>query len=165
MGITDLATALFLGLWFGLCLLVYVPRATLTIRRLDQLSLIPEWRFFAPIPMRGDHFLLYRDHYDDGAPTEWVEVFTRRERRWSHTVWNPDKRQNKALMDAVLALVRLLESDPQPPHTSIAYLTILNLVSSLLRIDRPDSIQFLIMYQGSGMEPKMHYVSEMHSLD
>src|SRR5687768_5062977 len=82
-----------------------VPRLHPIVTRLDAFNMLPEWRFFAPQPGRGDHFLLYRDSIDGDTWSAWIEIPLVVPRQWYHFVWNPERRVKKALLDVVGALV------------------------------------------------------------
>lgn len=69
--------------------------------------LIPNWRFFAPLPSTQDVHLLHRVLHADGAHTEWEETSVLDERRWWHTVVYPRRRQSKALFDVVAVLLHV----------------------------------------------------------
>lgn len=160
--------AIFLGGWLLLSVLVLVPRLTLPIRLLDPLSVIPEWKFFAPNPAQGDYCLLYRDQFPDGSLTPWTEVVQSAGRRWWSMLWNPGKRANKALFDAVVELGRQARAQAEGLEASFAYLTLLNYVSVLPRMSHARVTQFLILYSHASRhdsQPEMVFLSGLHSLE
>jgi hypothetical protein len=69
------------------------------VRTWDYLGLVPKWTFFAPRPATGDVALLYRDRLANGAITPWTEVLRPSSRELWNVLWNPDKRERKALID------------------------------------------------------------------
>lgn len=87
------------ALWAVASVAVLVPRFTQWMREHDVAGLLPEWKFFAPIPGRGDFYLLYRDLYAESI-TDWTEIDLGGERRWWNCFWNPRRRERKALFDA-----------------------------------------------------------------
>lgn len=136
-----------LGLLFLGTLLRLVPALRPLITRLDQLMLLPEWRFFAPKPGRGDHFLLYRDSPDGAMWDTWTEISLVAPRRWRHFIWNPERRAKKALLDFIAALAaRLAASGPNGIEITLAYLALLKYVTrSPTRATRPALTQFMIL--------------------
>lgn len=161
-----LVSGLF-GLWFLLCLLVLVPRLRPHIRLWDIFSLVPEWKFFAPNPAQGDYVLLYRDQLADGTITPWTEVALAQNRHWWNVLWNPGKRANKALFDAIVEVSSEATHHPGALAGTVSYLTLLNYVSSLARFSPPAFTQFMILHSFSSCverEPKFIFSSGLHSL-
>ena len=157
----------FFALWFLLCLLVLLPRLRPTIRLLDIFSLVPEWKFFAPNPAQGDYILLYRDQLADGSVTPWTEVALAQTRRSWNVIWNPGKRANKALFDAITEVGSEAKLYPDILVGSVGYLTLLNYISSLDRLTPPAFTQFMILHSFSSAverEPTMVFSSSLHSL-
>lgn len=129
--------------------------------------LVPEWRFFAPQPAQGDYHLLYRDRYHDGSLTNWTEVRPTMERRWWNVAWNPGKRERKAVFDAFTEFTPYLSRTDTTLECSVAYLTVLNHVSSIPRSTSPEFTQFLLMASHGGSpekDPDIIYISHIHSL-
>ncbi|KQX65274.1 hypothetical protein [Streptomyces sp. Root1310] len=62
-------------------------------------NLIPNWRFFAPLPARHDFHVLYRTLTTSGEQSEWKAASSITPRSWSHTVWFPKRRGEKAVFD------------------------------------------------------------------
>lgn len=157
----------FFGIWALICVLVYIPRLKLFIRQRDRFMLIPEWRFFAPNPAQGDFHLLYQDTFPDGSCTNWTEVRPTIERSWWNIVWNPGKRECKALFDAVNLLNMRIAISGKSLEGSIPYLTLLNHVSSLPRSFTPTFTRFLLMKSHGASpekEPEAMFFSGVHEL-
>lgn len=160
------AASLFCA-WLAISMIVYVPSLKNRIRRWDSIGLIPQWNFFAPNPARHDFHLLFRDRLQDGTITEWTEVASIAQRPNWGIVWNPGKRRNKALFDAVTDLAMHVKDSLPALELSIPYLTLLNYVSGLPRFAGESFTQFLIMCSGSsdqGQKPELLYLSKLHSL-
>lgn len=154
-------------LWFLLSVLVLVPKLRTWIRLWDLFTLVPEWRFFAPNPVQGDYYLLYRDQLADGTVTGWSEVRLGQKRRWWNVAWNPGKRASKALVDAIVELSGEAKTSPAVLVGSIPYLALLNYISSLKRFSSPAFTQFTILHalsSGEDREPKLVFASDLHSL-
>jgi hypothetical protein len=153
--------------WLALSLSVLIPKVGPVIRLLDGLFLIPEWKFFAPNPARGDFHLLYRDRLADGTLTPWTEVAPGEPRRWWNIVWNPGRRGRKALFDAGVEIGQEAQLFGDGVIGSMSYLTLLCHVSTLPRLVPPDRTQFLVLYtfgDRAGAEPMFQFVSDLHSL-
>ncbi|MCL6302928.1 hypothetical protein [Streptomyces kronopolitis] len=69
------------------------------VQRKDTLSLLPNWRFFAPTPAKHDFHLLYRTLSQDGTTSPWKGLETTTRRRFRQIVWFPTRRQEKAIHD------------------------------------------------------------------
>lgn len=135
--IQQVAFALFFGGWLLLSIICqFRGSATQAIRRFDIFSLVPRWTFFAPNPGRHDSHLVYRDRQSDGRLTTWTEIPTIPERSWLSAFWNPDKREKKALHDAITAMQRWPKATPEDQSVmlSLPYLLVLNYVVN--RVDR-----------------------------
>lgn len=157
----------FFGIWALLCILVYIPKLKKFIRQQDLLRLIPEWRFFAPKPALGDFHLLYQDTFRDGSCTTWTEIRPTIERSWWNIVWNPGKRERKALFDVVNVLNSQLAISDKVVEGSLPYLTLLNHVSSLPRSLSPAFTRFLLMRSQGAFpekEPDILFLSGVHEL-
>lgn len=151
--------------WLLVSGLVYIPKLRPVIRRADQFSLIPEWRFFAPRPGQHDFTLLYRDQYVDGYSSPWIEIRTEGSSRWRRALWNPKKRAAKALFDCTHELGKQSASPTCAKEIGHAYLTLLNHVQSVQRLDHPQSVQFVIFATEGGTpdaEPTVAYLSSVH---
>jgi hypothetical protein len=156
-------------LWFLACVVAQLPgKPSQTIRHFDPLGFLPSWSFFAPRPAQSDFHILYRDFMRTGSVTEWREVIRPLWRPWYSFAWNPEKRQKKALFDAINVLLR----DETKDHLrllplELPYLLLLQHISG-----RPHSVgahatQFLIMNSsatGEIREPKALLISAVHEL-
>lgn len=136
-----------LGFLFLGTVLRLVPALRPLITSLDPFMLLPEWRFFAPKPGRGDHFLLYRDSPDGVTWGPWSEIPLVAPRRWYHFIWNPERRAKKALLDFIAALsARVAASGSNGIEITLAYLALLKYVVMWpTRPGRPSLTQFLIL--------------------
>jgi hypothetical protein len=137
----------FLGCWFVVSLLGQLPKTISDkVRRLDGLGIIPHWNFFAPRPAQSDYHLLYRDQLWDGSITEWVELYRIETRSLAACIWNPKRRQNKALFDACNSLLRDgIEGNVSLLPLSLSYLLLLNCVTAARHDESAVSTQFLLM--------------------
>jgi hypothetical protein len=161
----DVLVVAFFALWAGVSIVVLFPRAASVIRYKDFFGLVPEWKFFAPIPGKGDFHLLYRDLYPEGT-TEWTEIDIGGERRWWNFFWHPARRDRKAAFDAAreMALYTTPEYQDQL-QLSVPYLTLLCYVCGQPRTLTPVRVQFLLLYSEAGYldgEPQVSLLSSTH---
>lgn len=167
MTIVDtLVTAVF-GIWLVASVLVYVPGLKLHIRKWDVLALVPQWNFFAPRPAQHDYVLLYRDQLEDGSITDWTQVSVIAPRRIWSIIWNPRKRDNKALFDTVTDLAAHLRQSVAALEVSVPYLAILNYISEIPRFGPARFTQFLLMRSQVLPKTREHevlFLSHLHSL-
>ncbi|MEU1204384.1 hypothetical protein [Nocardia sp. NPDC005825] len=181
MALDDLIFALLAAIllsWFTVSALCQIPRKVQTweatrverwVRVHDVCGFVPRWHFFAPTPATDDLHLLYRDKLPDGRVARWCEVPPGVPPKWLGPVWNPRRRQNKALIDISVELAKTcqaLDRDSARIQLSLAYIATLNFVCSLPRDHRAAATQFLIM-RSKGMDDNAdHHViflSPMHS--
>jgi len=183
MTIDDLVFALLAELlltWFSVSTLCQIPRrfekweagrAEQWVRAHDVLGFVPRWHFFAPVPTTDDLHLLYRDRLPDGQVTPWHEIGPRRPTKWLGAVWHPGRRQNKALIDVTLELVKSgfsLNRDTDRIQLTLPYIATLNFVCSLPRDHCAHATQFLIMRsKGADENPDHHvlFLSAMHPVE
>lgn len=168
---TEGGVAIALSLWLALTVLSHLPFLGLRkIKRFDLFGAIPVWNFFAPRPGVYDYHLLFRDRLGDGTLTEWRELRLTERRRMSHAVWNPGKREKKAVLDLMVSLAEHLTVQKVSVsiiHLSIPYLHILGLIDSLDRRDDAVMTQFLVMISSGYApqeDPKPFFYSEWHEL-
>ncbi len=157
----------FFAVWAAASLAVLVPRCSTWMRDRDYIGLLPQWKFFAPIPGRGDFHLLYRDLYFEGA-TEWTEVAFGNERRWWNFLWNPHRREGKAVFDAAREMPAYLTPErKESAPISIPYLTLLTFVTAQPRTLPPFRTQFLLMYSEAALDegrPQLSMRSHAHGV-
>ena len=85
-------------------------------------GLVPNWRFFAPNPASHDFRVAYRCLYADGTHGSWQAASNASDqRRLVHSVWNPQRRESKALSDISSSIVKLLSSQRHLVEASIEY--------------------------------------------
>jgi hypothetical protein len=155
--------------WLLLSAACQIPCAfTTRIRKFDLAGLIPNWPFFAPVPGTCDYYLLYRDELADRSLTDWREVPLCDDRRFWHVIWNPGKREKKALFDLTAALMgEVSEDKAELIQLSVPYLAILTYISSIPRLYRARRTQFLLMMTDEmsiGTTPEPIFLSEIHLL-
>lgn len=135
----DTVLASAFAVWFGLSLYgqFQSPR-TDTLRRYDVLQLLPIWTFFAPNPGSSDYHVIVRDRRSDGTISEWRDAMPIPAQTATSWVWNPMKRRQKVLVDAVASIAEMCAPTGDralQPHllrralmVSSPYLVLLNMV-------------------------------------
>lgn len=157
----------FLALWLAMTVGLQLPKVRPWLRSKDWAVVVPEYRFFAPTPARGDFHLVFRDYFADGQTTEWTELLTIGPRHLHHVVWNPSKRERKALFDAVVQILDAKPKNPAMLAVTVPYLLLLDHVSSIARTVHPTATQFAVMHSDGWFgeqAPEALLVSGMHKL-
>jgi hypothetical protein len=165
--------------WLLISMISQIPRLK-RVRQHDRMSLIPNFSFFAPKPLENDYRLVFRWQYQGGEVGSWLELpYCEKRRAWS-PVWNPDRRQQKALIDSCSMLLRhiaavresVLEKRTKNPilavQTSLPYLNILNHVSSLSDYPENIAVQFAVFSDPGPLaseKAKLLFVSSLHRIE
>lgn len=161
-----------LTLWGIATIANQLGRGQRIIRNIDPTGLlVPDWRFFAPVPAEHEYHLLYRDQLIGGTETEWREINFGQRRSVLHLVWAPHRRREKGLFDAASELLRAAEEmdDFGVIKLSAAYLALLNVATFYPKHD-PEAVrtQFLIIraaeYEPSVI-PDPLLLSDFHRLE
>lgn len=162
---------IFLGTWFLLSLLTQIRIDSIQrLRKWDLLGLLPMWWFFAPIPARGDIHLLYRCQLQDCTVLDWREIRPGGRRNWFSLIWNPGRRERKALFDisnGLLAERRAKGVDTSDISLSLTYLLLLNYVVYRTHVLGTKSVQLMLMSSDLAItqdEPKLIFLSGWHNL-
>lgn len=166
-----------LGGWFAASAVYQIPKPPfLWLRKWDLFFLIPEWKFFAPRPGTADYYLLYREQLGDGSLTDWTQAPLMQHRSWTQGIWNPAKREEKALVDIVSDLARearYVIDSPELTWTwlqgTAAYLALLNFVSfDMPHANSSEYCQFLLMMRDNSGDrssaPSPVILSQLHRL-
>lgn len=118
--------------------------------KFDKLHLLPNYSFFAPIPLTSDYRLAYKI-ISDSADTEWIELEMYKKFNLLRLVWNPFKYYNKGMIDLSHFLVTefnaLAEADKKYINISLNYLSILMVISKYLKArgEKDITIRFAIL--------------------
>lgn len=75
----------------------------------DTMSVLPNWRFFAPTPAMHDFHLLYRTLSPEGESSRWKSVEVITGRKMSQILWFPTRRPEKALFDVCSDVLHFLD--------------------------------------------------------
>jgi hypothetical protein len=90
----------FLAIWFILCVLAQMSEGVRRrLYRWDLFHLLPNWRLFAPRPMRRDSIYFRRFRLEGGNQTNWQQLDERVGHPYLAAIWNPGARMKKILID------------------------------------------------------------------
>lgn len=173
------ALAIVFGVWFALSIAgQFQTPSTDAIRRFDVFQLLPIWTFFAPNPGNSDYHVIMRDRLPDYALTAWRDAMPIPPQTAITWLWNPGKRRQKVLIDAVSSVAEMCAPNGDralSPETlrralliSSPYLVLLNMVLNCVT-HAPDATasQFAVVERrGFGVEvqPTLLFRSPFHGL-
>ena len=157
------------AVWLALCVISQIRTGWVSSRRhLDVPGLAPAWNLFAPRPIVTDYIILYR-LWEGGEESSWLRVNLPGRRRWSDFVFNPSRRQRKAMWTAAHAISWRPEDHRVSPLDP-AYLLVLGVVTSAARDQgvRRGQIQYRVDCIKGGLsetpERLRWFLSEVHTV-
>jgi hypothetical protein len=160
----SLLTLIFSG-WFLVCLLGQErPSGVLKSRWFDFNGLLPNYRFFAPIPMMRDQRLEYRVFESDNLDHDWSLLMPLQNWRY-RWLFNPTQRLQKGLVDMCLLLLRT-KFPKGGFYLPYPYLLVLSTAIEAVGHIDSGKFQFRIV-QDSGYEigePLVVFISYVHDL-
>lgn len=170
MSVLEWSIQALLMAWFLACAVGQLPqRYSRHVRKFDNIGLIPTWNFFAPRPAQDDFHFLYRDFTTEGIATEWREIATPEWRPWYSFIWNPGRRERKALFDAATVVLREVDGKDRASWAlSLPYLLLLQYVSFHPHARNAWATQFLLMRspgRSGPRTPEALVVSSVHELE
>jgi hypothetical protein len=165
------SVAAILVLWFVVSVIGQFDwPLTRWLRGHDHFSLVPRWTFFAPRPGRTDYHLMVQRFYgDDGRP--WCEQPLADRRTWMGAIWNPEKRNRKALADLVRSMTRAMSGMEQDTlwrvQYSVPYIALLSYLSAAAAAEGASHVRFMIL-ESEGFyfqrEPWPVFLSARHAV-
>jgi hypothetical protein len=161
---------LLLTIWWVISLCGQCKSGFMTrLRAQDVFHLIPNWRFFAPVPARRDYHLEYRTRSRAGRISSYRRIEFLRERDWVTTLWNPSKRLRKAFNTSVRRIVRCRSRfGERASLRCVAYLRLLNYLQSITADPNGYALQFRIVSAADfASDPRIQltFRSEWHLID
>lgn len=107
--------------------------------------LIPNWRFFGPIPLKVDYILLYRDQLSNGCLTSFHEITPDINRTFKNFFWNPSFYKRKAYTDICMELNYVYSFLPNKRLNTTSYNCMVNYIFK--HPHHPDAIstQFILL--------------------
>jgi hypothetical protein len=136
------------------------------MKQRDVFHLIPNWRFFAPVPARRDYNLEYRFLDQHGRITRWTRAPLIGARTTLCLVWYPAKRIRKAFNTSVRRLTRRMSKDGRDAAAhSLAYLGMLNYLQHLEALAGTRALQFRILTSqdfAAHPRPRLVFTSDWH---
>jgi hypothetical protein len=162
----ELIISLFLSCWLAASIAAQLPvRVARQIRRYDLFGLVPSWSFFAPRPASHDNHLLFREFQTDGMASDWTEVHIGERHTALGLIWNPGRREQKALSDAVNSLLRSARrGNFDSLQLTVPYLLLLNYIDRLPRSNQIVGIQFSLFRTEGPLTPNpiLSFISNVH---
>lgn len=158
--------------WFAFSVVGQVDSKILSkLKNCDHFSLIPRWTFFAPRPGTTDYHLVFQ-FSNDGTEWPWQEMSLADRRTLWGALWNPHKRNKKALCDTVHSLGKLTrtleEARLWQMQYSVPYIATLKYLSGWQHPQSASHIRFMIL-ESDGFypewEPRLLLLSGKHRLD
>ena len=156
------------SVWFLLSVLAQTKSKCIdSFKSKDLFKLIPNWRFFAPIPVRTDYHLEYRLLRCNNNITPWKKVLQRTPRNFWCFIWYPEKRFRKALNTSVRRIDKISSiSGRQAAVRSYAYLGILYYLQNFCSQHLGNALQFRIVSKqdfASNRSSTLIFKSRWHS--
>jgi hypothetical protein len=139
------------------------------IKAHDPFALVPMWTFFAPTPGTRDLRLLWRDRLVDGTLAPWHELLPP-DTGLRRALWNPWKRQRKAVFDAGQLASQIAAQGGDDPlvFVTFPFVMLLAAVSALPASPLSLARQFVIVgttgTDDGPQEPQLILASRWHDL-
>jgi hypothetical protein len=128
--------------------------------------LIPNYRFFAPVPIRRDFHLEYRLIKPSLRTTEWRRIQFFSGRTALAILWYPDKRMRKSFNTYVRRIIRTLaSSNPKGVKKAVSYLHLVNYLQNRDAVRNSPGFQFRIVSEQTFDEmtrPRLVLISDWH---
>jgi hypothetical protein len=162
----DIAFGAVLLFWFVSSIIAHIPSALFRkLRSFDYFGLLPVWSFFAPNPATHDNRVFLRTITKAGF-SEWKPLKIPAVCHLNRALWNPYRRNRKAVSDIVSVLTqRPRELTACARQFDIPYLLLLNHIAHLSHPDDAIGIQFSLLAFPSGRAlPEVWFVSSVHKL-
>jgi hypothetical protein len=161
MTLVGVAACVVVVAWLLATLVYQHSPVQVVIDRKAPFKLLPSWAFFAPNPAYHDYHLLVRELRRDGSLGPCVAISEPADRRLTHLIWNPAKRPQRVLQDAMQAIKRLRRwsASEEVVQCSLPYLLLLHHATAQHQRD-PDAtaLQFVVV-ETSGRDGKRIWIS------
>ncbi len=139
----------FAVLLFTWWILSFISQVNIHVRKFFGkyiFHLIPNYRFFAPVPIRRDYHLEYRSLMPSLRVTKWSRVQLFSERTTLSVIWYPDKRLRKSFNTYVKRIIRVMAvSKTKSASKSVSYLHLVNFLLGKDEIKNSAGFQFRIV--------------------
>lgn len=159
--------AILLLIWWILSFISQLNEKVRKIFNRNIFHLIPNYRFFAPLPISRDYHLEYRVLKASSLrPTKWNRIQFYSERSTLSAIWYPDKRKRKAFNTYAKRIILLLRSySIESAKRSISYRHLLIYLQNISRGKNSVGLQFRIISERSlDKEPgqRLVLISDWH---
>ncbi|MFT4850716.1 MAG: hypothetical protein ACI83B_003276 [Sediminicola sp.] len=149
--IIEYSFAILLLIWWVLSFISQLNEKVRKIFNRYIFRLIPNYRFFAPLPISRDYHLEYRVLKKSSLrPAKWDRVQFYSERSTLSAIWYPDKRKRKAFNTYAKRIIRLLRSySIKSAKRSISYRHLLIYLQNISKGKNNFGLQFRIISERS----------------
>ncbi len=133
----------------------------------DTMSVLPNWRFFAPTPAMHDYHLLYRTLSQEGETSRWKSVEVITGRKLTQIFWFPTRRPEKALFDVCSDILYFIDKGFPVVTRTPGYRVMLAYLRRRMREDGVDDakgFQFTLVRAAgydTGEKPETIFVSPL----
>jgi hypothetical protein len=168
IGVDELALTVVLGGWLVVSFISQFKCDWISrCRCRDVFHVLPNWRFFAPVPARRDYHLEYRTRSSGGVISRYQRVYLLRERNWLTTFWHPRKRLRKSFNTSIRRILRCKARFGESASLRcVAYLHLLNYLENSIAERTESAFQFRIITSADYAEdPKIRLalLSDWHA--
>jgi hypothetical protein len=143
------------------------------LSRKDTFSMLPNWRFFAPIPATNDYHFLYRVLDADGITSPWRGLDVIENRKPWQVVWFPTRRSGKAIFDLCHEILHVIPRGLAVTARTPAYQMLTEYLRATLRAqdNSPHTVEGfqIALARATGydtsQEPELVFISSYIPLD
>jgi len=145
--VAEIAVVGLLSAWWVISFLSQFKDGPVSrFRSHDVFHLLPNWRFFAPVPARRDYHLEYRTRCAKGVVSKYQRVIFLQERNWLTTFWHPRKRLRKSFNTSIRRILRCKARFGETASLRcLAYLHLLNYLENSVTRNTERAFQFRII--------------------
>lgn len=137
------------------------------LKKKDYFQLLPNYKFFCPIPVKFDYHLYIRREEVNNTISEWEYLSCYNNKRIFHSIYNPEKRDRKAFFHFVKH-VKKYSHNRKFLLSTAKYLTLLDFIKKRTFKAGAVAVQFKIIYKRDWDEripEKLLYESDFHKYD
>jgi|GEM_PF-3331021 len=138
---------------FTVLSVVYQLKSKFNLKKIwkwDKYGIIPNYSFFAPLPLTNDFRIIYRITSNEDTKNNFEELSAYQYKNWYIFLFNPFKYYNKGLIDLCVSLMKeyksLEEDSKNFIQVSSNYIGILKVITDGIKShDINDEIEFSIV--------------------
>jgi hypothetical protein len=141
-------------------------KLTWRVKEYDIFNLLPNYKFFCPVPARRDYQLYFRSYNGLEMIHEWkrIEVFPKR--NFMSWLWNPSKKKVKSFSRIVQVIGKKYRNKSTVSY-GFMYMQLVNYIKSFQTDELIREIQFKITYKrihSNEFEEQDYYISNIHKI-